>query len=176
MNTAIPIRRTTNQMRFLVLLAVLVLCDQSFAADWPQFRGPQRDGVSHEANLLKSWPEGGPKLLWLSTNLGAGYSSPAVVGRKLYTIGQRGGAQWLLCLDAKDGKEIWATRLGDPYAKEISRFELAPQSERRALKAKVWTPPVIAHGRLYLRDQEYLLCYQISLEAVSSKTANSRQP
>jgi outer membrane protein assembly factor BamB len=60
--------------------------------------------------------------------------------------------------------------------KEISRFVLAPQSERRALKAKVWTPPVIAHGRLYLRDQENLWCYQISLEAAPSKTANPRQP
>ena len=46
--------------------------------------------------------------------------------------------------------------------KEISRFTLAPQSERRALKAKVWTPPVIAHGRLYLRDQENLWCFDLS--------------
>lgn len=60
--------------------------------------------------------------------------------------------------------------------KEHGRFLLAPQSERRALKGKVWTPPVIANGRLYLRDQEYLLCYQLSLDAAPSKTPNPRQP
>jgi len=60
--------------------------------------------------------------------------------------------------------------------KEHSRFVLAPQSEHRALNAKVWTPPVIAHGRVYLRDQENLWCYQISLVAAPSKTANSGQP
>jgi outer membrane protein assembly factor BamB len=89
------------------------------ADDWPQFRGPQRDGVSYETNLLKSWPEGGPKRLWLSTNLGAGYSGPAIVGEKIYILGQRADAQWLLCLDAKDGKELWATRLGEPYKNEF---------------------------------------------------------
>jgi outer membrane protein assembly factor BamB len=82
----------------------------ALADDWPQFRGPQRDNVSRETGLLKSWPEGGPKRLWLSTNLGAGYSGPAIVGEKIYLMGQRADAQWLLCLDAKNGKELWATR------------------------------------------------------------------
>jgi len=99
-----------------VLAAILGL---AHADDWPQFRGPQRDGVSRETNLLKSWPEGGPTRLWLSTNLGAGYSSPAIVGERLYILGQRNGAQWLLCLDAKSGKERWATRLGTAYTNEF---------------------------------------------------------
>ena len=107
-------------MRFLLLFSfLLAACDQSVADDWPQFRGPLRDGVSQETNLLKSWPEGGPKRLWLSSNLGAGYSGPAIVGEKIYIMGQRADAQWLLCLDAKDGKEFWATRLGDPYVNEF---------------------------------------------------------
>ena len=99
--------------------SLLAVCNPCLADDWPQFRGPQRDGVSHETNLLKSWPEGGPKRLWLSTNLGAGYSGPAVVGEKIYIMGQRADAQWLLCLDAKDGKELWGTRLGEPYNNEF---------------------------------------------------------
>jgi len=89
------------------------------AGDWPQFRGPQLDNVSRETGLLKSWPEGGPKRLWLTTNLGAGYSGPAIVGEKIYLMGQRTNAQWLLCLDARDGKELWATRLGEPYQNEF---------------------------------------------------------
>ena len=89
------------------------------ADDWPQFRGPLRDNVSRETGLLKSWPEGGPKRLWLSTNLGAGYSGPAIVGEKIFIMGQRNDAQWLLCLDAKSGKELWATRLGGIYHNEF---------------------------------------------------------
>ena len=53
---------------------------------------------------------------------------------------------------------------------ELSRFTLAPQSERRALKAKVWTPPVIAHGRLYLRDQENLWSFSIDPTPPPSRT------
>lgn len=60
--------------------------------------------------------------------------------------------------------------------KELSRSTPAPQSNNRALKGKVWAPPVIAHGRLYLRDQEKLWCYQISLEAAPSKDTIPRQP
>ncbi len=89
------------------------------------------------------------------------------------------------CLTIGGGKMICVTKDSDPIVlgeaspagwKEHSRFALAPQSERRALKAKVWTPPVIARVRPCLRDQENLWCFGISLDAAPSKTANSRQP
>ena len=68
----------------IVLLCTLVGCwiqdGRSRADDWPQFRGPGRDGVSRETGLLKSWPEGGPRLLWSTDKLGIGYSGPAAVG------------------------------------------------------------------------------------------------
>jgi hypothetical protein len=57
---------------------------------WPQFRGPCRNGVSPETGLLQSWPEGGPKVLWTATNLGAGYSSPIIVGQTVYLTGDVG--------------------------------------------------------------------------------------
>lgn len=60
----------------VLLSSLAMLCGQGAAADWPQFRGPLRDNVSHETGLLQSWPESGPKRLWLSTNLGSGYSGP----------------------------------------------------------------------------------------------------
>lgn len=91
----------------------------AFGSDWPQFRGPVRDNVSRETDLLKSWPEGGPKRLWLATSLGSGYSSPAVVQDKIYIAGVREGAEWLFCLNAKDGREIWATRIGELYTNEF---------------------------------------------------------
>lgn len=100
-------------------VGMVVICAMARADDWPQFRGPQRDGVSRETGLLKSWPVDGPKRAWLVTNLGNGYSSPSIVGEKLFILGQRNDAQWLFCLDTNDGRELWATRLGDPYQNEF---------------------------------------------------------
>ncbi len=60
------------------------------ANDWPQWRGPRRDGISQETGLLKEWPNEGPKLLWLAKDIGSGYSTPAVVGERLYLLGNEG--------------------------------------------------------------------------------------
>lgn len=56
-------------------------------ANWPGWRGPMRDGKSPDTGLLKSWPEGGPPLLWRARGIGKGYSSVAVVDGKVYTTG-----------------------------------------------------------------------------------------
>lgn len=83
------------------------------AADWPQWRGTKRDGVSQETGLLKQWPEEGPKLLWQLTDIGEGYSTPAVVGERLYVISNRGmDDEFVEALSVKDGKQLWSTRLG----------------------------------------------------------------
>jgi len=80
--------------------------------DWPQWRGPDRTDVSKETGLLKSWPEGGPKRVWLFENAGNGYSGPAIVKGKLFTLGTRDGNEILLILDATTGKEIGVVKLG----------------------------------------------------------------
>ena len=68
--------------RLLVVAALLGALTQprSPAADWPQWRGPNRDGISAETGLLKEWPKEGPRLLWQRKDVGDGYSTPAVVG------------------------------------------------------------------------------------------------
>jgi len=81
--------------------------------DWPQWRGPERTGISRETGLLKSWPEGGPTLVWLFDNAGKGYSAPAIVDGKLFTLGTRDGGEILLALDARTGRELWYSKLGD---------------------------------------------------------------
>ncbi len=81
-------------------------------AGWFQWRGPQRDGISTDKGLLKEWPEGGPKLLWKATGLGLGYSTVSVIGDRLYTMGEKGDANFLIALNAKDGKPVWTTRVG----------------------------------------------------------------
>jgi outer membrane protein assembly factor BamB len=81
-------------------------------ADWPQWRGPNRDDVSSEKGLLKSWPKEGPPLLWTSSNAGIGYSGPAIVGKRLFTMGARDQTEQLFALDTDTGKEIWSAPIG----------------------------------------------------------------
>jgi outer membrane protein assembly factor BamB len=83
------------------------------ADDWPQWRGPQRDGISHETGLLKEWPKDGPKLLWQVKDIGRGYSTPSVVSDKLYLLANEGlDNEFVEALSVKDGKRLWSTRLG----------------------------------------------------------------
>jgi outer membrane protein assembly factor BamB len=85
----------------------------AWAADWPQWRGPQRNGISKETGLLKEWPKEGPKLLWHVKEIGSGYSTPAVVGGRIYLLSNQGNDhEFVQALDVKNGKQLWSTRLG----------------------------------------------------------------
>jgi outer membrane protein assembly factor BamB len=85
-------------------------------ADWPQFRGPERDDVSHEMGLLKTWPAAGPKLLWTLDGAGTGYSGPSVVGDRLYSLGGDGKNEFVFAVDVNTGKKVWSTNIGSFYA------------------------------------------------------------
>ncbi len=80
--------------------------------DWPQWRGPNRTGLSNESGLLESWPENGPELVWIHHDGGLGYSSNAVVDDRLYTMGLREDAEFVIALDLDDGHEVWSTEIG----------------------------------------------------------------
>lgn len=83
-------------------------------SDWPQWRGPQRDGVSKETGLLKQWPKEGPKLVWQVNDLGDGYSTPSVVGDRIYLMSNQGMEnEFVQARSTKDGKPIWTTRIGN---------------------------------------------------------------
>src|SRR5437899_9229141 len=71
-------------------LLVLSTALSAFGDEWPQWRGPQRNGISQETGLLKEWPKDGPKLHWKVADAGKGYSTPAVVGDRLYLLGNEG--------------------------------------------------------------------------------------
>jgi outer membrane protein assembly factor BamB len=101
-----------------VCLITLSLSTIAVAADWPQWRGPNRDGKSEETGLLAQWPAGGPRLVWKAQGLGEGYSSIAVVGNRLYTQGQKGDGEFVLALDAATGKEIWKTPTGHAWGND----------------------------------------------------------
>src|SRR5438067_7730735 len=76
------------------------------AQDWPQWRGPRRDGVAADAGPLAPWPTDGPRVLWRAKT-GAGYSSPAVANGKIFTLVQDGDDEAVVCWDADSGQERW---------------------------------------------------------------------
>lgn len=100
-------------------LALAVLPDLRAAAPgWPGWRGPSRDAFSTETGLASQWPASGPPLAWKASGMGAGFSSVAVVDDRIYTMGDRDGAQYLLALNAKDGSLVWKSRVGPVWSDE----------------------------------------------------------
>jgi outer membrane protein assembly factor BamB len=107
------------------------------AADWPGFRGPNRDGFSPETGLLKSWPEGGPKRLWTAKNLGLGWGTPSIAGGVIYGAGRRDGKDGVWALKEADGSELWFS----PFAAQAG--DLLPQTNGPA------STPTIHNGKVY---------------------------
>ena len=132
--------------RVAVLLTLTSLAAPCIAGDWPQWRGPNRDGKSTETGLLKKWPEGGPKLLWTaSEDLGKGFSTVSVANGAIYTTGMDGRDGWLFAFDL-DGKLRWKRK----YGPEFRKF---PPSTR--------TTPTVEDGRLYIMSGMGLAaCYE----------------
>lgn len=97
------------------ILVTGVFTATALAGDWPQWRGPGRDDVSKEKGLLQSWPEGGPERVWLFEKAGLGYGGPAIADGKLYIMGARGGTEFLIALDANEGRELWTAEIGPLY-------------------------------------------------------------
>lgn len=98
----------------LTVAGLLSCAAVSLAADWPQWRGPDRNEVSADTKLLTKFPAGGPKVLWSAKNVGVGYSGPAIVGNRLYTLGadENENREFALCIDTNSGKELWRTNIG----------------------------------------------------------------
>jgi len=86
------------------------------AGDWPQFRGPHRDGRSDEKGLMAQWPEGGPKILWRVEGIGKGFSHVSVAGGLVYVTGLV-GKDGVLRAYTLDGKLKWDAKYGPEYDK-----------------------------------------------------------
>lgn len=96
-----------------VAMGLFVFSAVAAADDWPQWRGPGRNGISKETGLLAQWPAEGPKLVWQAHGIGDGYSTPAVVGDFLYVISNKGmDDEFVQALSVADAKVVWTTRIG----------------------------------------------------------------
>jgi hypothetical protein len=129
------------RVRCLFAVGLLSIVPLSALADnWPQWRGPERTGVSEETGLLQQWPAEGPKLVWQVREIGQGYSTPAVVGDRLY----------LLSSDGRRSVRRTAVKSGRP-ASEASAIRtriraipaLAPLPRWTATSSMHWVPTEI---------------------------------
>jgi len=107
-------------IKTLLSVAVIVMClcagiAAQTAASWPQWRGPNRDGISKETGLLKQWPADGPALAWKTAGAGGGYSSLAISNGRIFTMGLRGDREYIVAFDVATGKQAWATAHGGAF-------------------------------------------------------------
>ncbi|OFV94586.1 MAG: hypothetical protein A3H95_00525 [Acidobacteria bacterium RIFCSPLOWO2_02_FULL_64_15] len=82
------------------------------STDWPQWRGPDRTGLSKETGLLPQWPAAGPPLVWSISSLGEGYGSMAVAGDRIFVQGSSGRQSMVYALSRADGKGLWSKAIG----------------------------------------------------------------
>jgi len=119
---------------------------------WPQFRGPDRTGISPETGLLKQWPAGGPSLLWKATGIGTGNGAPSVVGGRIFGMSYRGQDECVWALDEPNGKPVWNLRIA------AANFNIGPQAQDGP-----GCTPTIVGDRLYaLGVSGDLVCLQTS--------------
>jgi outer membrane protein assembly factor BamB len=105
-------RRNRSLAVCVGILALATTAGSLVAADWPTWRGPNRDAICRETGLAQAWPAEGPKLLWKATGLGESYAGPAIVGKTLYITGNLDGREHVLALDTTTGQRIWARPFG----------------------------------------------------------------
>ncbi len=99
--------------RYYLLIAV-VLCFSSAHADWPQWLGPNRTGISSETGLVTTWTKDGPTVVW-QQELGEGFSGISVADGRVYTMFSAGEDEFVICLNEETGKEIWRFRTGAKF-------------------------------------------------------------
>lgn len=112
-------------MRYLISVLLLVFCVSSFGADWPQWRGADRDGISPERGLLKKWPEGGPKMLWAVDGMGEGNSSMSIADGMIYLTGNKDKVEHLTAIDLK-GNIKWQKPYGDAWNRSFPASRTTP--------------------------------------------------
>jgi outer membrane protein assembly factor BamB len=129
-------------------LTLLILIPAASAADWPQFLGPTRNGISTETGLMKSWPEKGPPVIW-EHEVGEGYSGPVVSGDTVIIFHRVGDEEVVEALDAATGKPRWKFSYGTTYRDLLGKGD-GPRSTPLVADGKVYT--LGAEGALHCLD------------------------
>jgi outer membrane protein assembly factor BamB/SAM-dependent methyltransferase len=143
----------TRMIRFnrssLILTCLLLATGPLRGDDWPQWRGPNRDSISHETGLLQEWPDDGPPLEWRVEGLGEGIASVSVAGGRIFTMGYIDNEEYLTALDERTGARLWATHIGQAVG------------ESRLMRWLSQRTPTVDDNRVYvLTAHGELLCLQ----------------
>ncbi len=109
---------------YLTLIGLILFfgCTSESHSDW---RGPNRDGIYQEAGLLTEWPEGGPELVWKFSELGLGFSSPAIVDDQMFINGTIDSVSYLFNLDL-NGNLKWKKAYGSEFMKSYPGVRTSP--------------------------------------------------
>ena len=113
----------------LALFALVCMAVPSLAADWPQWRGPNRDGKSAETGLLQEWPDGGPALAWKTEGVGSGFSSVSVADGRIYTMGDLEDGQYVFALKEDGGEILWKTKVGPIHEDDYGGSRCTPTTD-----------------------------------------------
>lgn len=116
--TLIPILLLVTLPARMAGLTETTVVPQPVSGNWPQWRGPNRDGISTDTGLMQTWPEGGPRKLFTAGGMGGGFSSLAITAGRIYTMGDRRDGQYALAFNEADGTPLWATRIGETHEDE----------------------------------------------------------
>ncbi len=96
-----------TSLKFIPVVVLLVCIANVFAQDWPQFLGPNRNGISAQKGILRTWPQNGPEIQW-TVSVGIGFGGPVVKDSKVYLLDRNDEVgDNLRCLDLSNGKELW---------------------------------------------------------------------
>ncbi|GIX03629.1 MAG: serine/threonine protein kinase [Planctomycetaceae bacterium] len=112
--------------RWFVVSLTCFVGIQIKAADWPQWRGPERRAVSLERGLMQEWGAEGPPLAWKVRGLGGGDSAPAIAGGKVFGLSHRDGQEVVWALAESDGHELWVTALGEAVHQAMPQAQEGP--------------------------------------------------
>lgn len=118
----------TRSLALAVVVAISAHAALCGEFDWPQWQGPERTAHSKETGLLKEWPKDGPPLAWKAKALGGGDSTPSIANGRIYGMSHRGEDEVVWALSEKDGKELWAVRVGPAYTTSWHQSKEGPSA------------------------------------------------
>lgn len=168
----------SRRIAFICICALILLNVNLYSADWPQYGGPERNGVITKEKLPDTWPEGGPPLIW-SADVGVGGGSCAIVGDKVYVLGalpdpiteerKPPSRDTLICLNRETGAILWTQPLGDLMKKHTYH---SPHATPTVADGKVYSTS--RTGRLTCHDaQSGQLIWQVETAALMGDADHS---
>jgi outer membrane protein assembly factor BamB len=154
----VPLAAWSYEVSMITRLLAVCCClfggSFALADDWPQFRGPNRNGVSSEKDLLKVWPKTGPKLRWTFKESGLGFSSMAIAKGVVYTLGtdMKFQDEYVIAIDEKKGTELWRIKIAPIYTYKGNAYGDGPRS----------TPTIDGNLLFALSGAGQLVCIDIA--------------